>query len=841
MDINCKDIKEFLKNNISITYVFNKYYHGNYKSGQHNICPLHDDHNPSLEISKDNKRYKCWGCGKTGDIFNLTAEHYGLDIKKDFKKILRNLSKDFGFNNKTSTNSIETNKNPIYLFKEIEKYSNVKEYPEDLTNRGITEETLRNMKVRIKNNNFYVFPYYTKNNELHSIKYISHDKKNTFYSPKGQTTILYNLQSLNKYDKNKPLIIAEGEKDTLCLISQGFQAVGLPGAKLYKKEFDPLFKDFNVIIMLDNDSAGDEGTRKIINSNIYNYAKTVQIGSIRSLLDKNKSDVCDLFQKNPEEFKNNINHLIESSYKAKEIKNIQKKTINYENLNLDENKAFIFATELNDLKRVYKNQIISNYIIHKLKENGEFYKTDNEIYYYFDKIDYVLYIIGSDLFSIYLNDKFGLNSALSSYKYVIQDLRTKTGKHGIKTTIYDTVYYLQDKNIIYLFDNDNHIYKITAENTTKEVNGIDGVLFLKDIRKEKIIIDLEKDLTEQEQEDLLNIIFDNPNYSNNNELSDNAGLSKLEQKELFTYWFYSLFFPELFYSKPILAIVGDKGSGKTLSLKLIRELFYGKNKCVLYQITEKEDDANNYLINNYLVFIDNFDQKIKGRIGWTLDWLATLATGREISKRKLFTDTEQISYNVRCFTAITSRTPDFRRDDISERLLIIDVDKISTGTLSETSIHKKLEEHKSNIWKAVIIKLQEILKALSKGIDTESNHRLADFYVFVSTIEKYKNPDDIYKTEMIFDKLTGRQSEFTLSENPLYNAIKEWFEQNDKDELNGNAKSILDKLNKIDPNLSLNTNSFGQQFKTIRHELNHFFNVSIEKERNKNYYTISQK
>ncbi len=841
MKKNYRKDTTFLKNNIFITEVFSRYYPDhNYEAGKNNLCPLHDDHKPSLEIKKDNKTYKCWGCGKSGDIFNLTAEYYGLDLKHNFKEILRHLNNDFGYTNKTSNKENETNNTSTSLVNEIEKYNCIKNYPIALTNRGITNQILKIMKIGIKDNKYYVFPYYTEKNVLYSIKLVSFDKRHCFYIPKGQSVILYNLQSLNRFDKNKPLIIAEGEKDTLCLISHGFQAVGLPGANLYKTEFNPLFKDFNVVTMLDNDSAGNEGTRKIIKSNIDNYAKNVRIGSIGSLLNKNKADVCDIFQENPEEFKNKINYLIEHSHDIKDIRNIQNTTKKDTNIELNRDKSFIFAIELNNLKRIQKNKFISNYISSRLEEAGEFYKTDNEIYYYFDKTECVLYSIGSDLFSIYLNNKFGLNTSLSPYKYVIQDLRTMASINGIETIIYNTVHYSQDKNIIYLFDNNNHIYKISTENTTKELNGIDGILFLKDKRKDEILINLEKNLTEKEQEYLLNIIFDNPNYSSG-ELLNNSELSKLEKKELFSYWFYSLFFPELFSSKPILAIIGDKGSGKTLSLKLIKELFFGKNKYELYQLTEKEDDANNYLINNYLVFIDNFDQKTKGRLGWTLDWLATLATGREISKRKLFTDTEQISYNIRCFAAITSRTPDFRRDDISERLLIIDVDKISLGTISETSIHKRLQEHKSNIWKSIIINLQKILKALSFGTDTKSNHRLADFHVFVSTIEKYKNPDSIYKTQIIFDKLSNRQSEFTLLENPLYNVIKEWFELNNEKELEGDAKSISNTLNKINPDLLLTPKSFAYKFKNIQTELNHLFDIRIILKKRIKNYLISKK
>src|SRR4051812_39029096 len=38
------------------------------------LCPFHDDHNPSLELSAERQSYKCWSCGAGGDIFDFVKE-----------------------------------------------------------------------------------------------------------------------------------------------------------------------------------------------------------------------------------------------------------------------------------------------------------------------------------------------------------------------------------------------------------------------------------------------------------------------------------------------------------------------------------------------------------------------------------------------------------------------------------------------------------------------------------------------------------------------------------------------------------------------------------------------
>ena len=33
------------------------------------LCPFHDDQRPSLDVDPRRQRFKCWACGKFGDVF----------------------------------------------------------------------------------------------------------------------------------------------------------------------------------------------------------------------------------------------------------------------------------------------------------------------------------------------------------------------------------------------------------------------------------------------------------------------------------------------------------------------------------------------------------------------------------------------------------------------------------------------------------------------------------------------------------------------------------------------------------------------------------------------------
>jgi DNA primase len=39
------------------------------------LCPFHDDHRPSFDVDPRRQRYRCWSCGKYGDVFTFVQEH----------------------------------------------------------------------------------------------------------------------------------------------------------------------------------------------------------------------------------------------------------------------------------------------------------------------------------------------------------------------------------------------------------------------------------------------------------------------------------------------------------------------------------------------------------------------------------------------------------------------------------------------------------------------------------------------------------------------------------------------------------------------------------------------
>ncbi len=50
------------------------------------VCPFHDDHSPSMSISKDKQIYTCFSCGATGNVFKFLQDYEHISFTEAVKK-----------------------------------------------------------------------------------------------------------------------------------------------------------------------------------------------------------------------------------------------------------------------------------------------------------------------------------------------------------------------------------------------------------------------------------------------------------------------------------------------------------------------------------------------------------------------------------------------------------------------------------------------------------------------------------------------------------------------------------------------------------------------------------
>jgi DNA primase len=81
---------EEIKKKLDIVEVINKFVPLK-KRGRHYVacCPFHQEKTPSFIVSSELQIYKCFGCGKAGDVFNFMEEYNRIDFKDALEELAK--------------------------------------------------------------------------------------------------------------------------------------------------------------------------------------------------------------------------------------------------------------------------------------------------------------------------------------------------------------------------------------------------------------------------------------------------------------------------------------------------------------------------------------------------------------------------------------------------------------------------------------------------------------------------------------------------------------------------------------------------------------------------------
>ena len=106
--INEQELNE-LRSNVDIVDVISSYIPLTLKGKNFfGVCPFHQDHSPSMSVSKEKQIYKCFSCGATGNVFTFVENYENVS----FYEAVDIVAKKAGF---TLSAKIET-------YKKVEKY-----------------------------------------------------------------------------------------------------------------------------------------------------------------------------------------------------------------------------------------------------------------------------------------------------------------------------------------------------------------------------------------------------------------------------------------------------------------------------------------------------------------------------------------------------------------------------------------------------------------------------------------------------------------------------------------------------------------------------------------------
>lgn len=287
------------------------------------LCPFHDDHNPSMSVSREKQIYKCFVCGASGNIFNFIMDYDNIPFIEAVKMVANkvNIQVDIGeykpkendkykelyeiydIANKYYQNNLKTKDGTRaldYLKKRKIDDNIIKEFGiglstnsklfELLKNKQYSDDLLLRSGIAIESNerihdaflNRIMFPLYDLDNKIvgfsgrifddsDQAKYINSKDSDIFH--KGE--LIYNYKTAKEEaKKKKSIIITEGFMDVIGLYRYGIKnVIATMGTAVTSKQVSIIKKmSNNIVLCFDGDNAGEIATiscaNEFINSGI---------------------------------------------------------------------------------------------------------------------------------------------------------------------------------------------------------------------------------------------------------------------------------------------------------------------------------------------------------------------------------------------------------------------------------------------------------------------------------------------------------------------------------------------------------------------------------------------
>lgn len=277
------------------------------------LCPFHDDRNPSMMVSEQKQIFKCFVCGKGGNVFTFVQEYEKINFMEAVKKLAQRVGitvKD-DFNDKRGE-SKKTKLINIYRIANDYFVNNLKEFGDDvykyLANREITPDLANKVELGYALDSFsgllnqvkradipeeiielsglfkegnkgrydafrnrLIFPIHSHTGQIVAFggRQLAENEMGGKYI-NSPTTELYTKGNelyglfLTKYEIAKVnfAIICEGYLDFLRLYSYGFtNSVAALGTALTEKQLSLLSRySKNIYLLYDGDDAGRKAT-----------------------------------------------------------------------------------------------------------------------------------------------------------------------------------------------------------------------------------------------------------------------------------------------------------------------------------------------------------------------------------------------------------------------------------------------------------------------------------------------------------------------------------------------------------------------------------------------------
>jgi hypothetical protein len=274
-------------------------------------------------------------------------------------------------------------------------------------------------------------------------------------------------------------------------------------------------------------------------------------------------------------------------------------------------------------------------------------------------------------------------------------------------------------------------------------------------------------------------------------LASYANLKSNRDKRLFTAYAATLPLPHV--GRPILNTSGAMGSGKTTIGRVLKRLI---DPTAPETVRLDPRDFLQKASHAYLLMLDNQNTIPE----WGADTLCRLVTGEADSKRRLYTDDEDVIVELRRAVLLNGINVPTDRGDVLDRSLVVELERIPDGERkTEEELWERFASEHPKLLGALFDVLSQAI-ARKPSIKLSRRPRLADWGEYAASVYEVMG----WGAERFLEDWSAVvkvQNQATLDGSPVAQSIIKFME--DRDEYSGTASELHKKLEGIAEDLGV--------------------------------------
>lgn len=300
-------------------------------------------------------------------------------------------------------------------------------------------------------------------------------------------------------------------------------------------------------------------------------------------------------------------------------------------------------------------------------------------------------------------------------------------------------------------------------------------------------------------------------------------LSDPSQQCLFLVWVITALIPQI--PHPVLVLFGEKGAAKSTTLRFARRLV-DPSKLELLSLPA-HDELVQQLSHHYGAFYDNV-----GTISrFISDALCRAVTGEGTSKRKLYSNNDDVVYNYRRVVALNGINNVVEAADLLDRSILIELKRVSKNErMTEKELDEAFEKDRPYILAGVFDALAEACKHIDE-VKLDALPRMADFARWGFAISEALGYGGHFFLEA-YDANIERQNEEAIEASPVAQVLRRFMEHQSHWE--GSSTELLQALDPIMDDLKIRRAQWPSQANVLSRRINevksNLLDIGIEAE-----------